>query len=258
DLVMSMTMSAFWGISWYIALELNMRLFYLFKRRRGLYFWSCVVCSWGLILNPIAIMLADFMVIRNPAVSIPLVYVSWWLLTIPFSLVMYSRLHLIMSDNRRVLNAVLYMIIFTTVFISIPSMIMGPWSQQPTPSGRKIFPVYNVWLKIENVTWPLQEAIIGIIYIIYTHRHLRTLPLFSNRHSSSSSLSLSKKVMHHLIATNILIIILDVTVMAIVYANLFYLGGNMKPAVYAVKLRIEFSILNQLVEMARARNSPFS
>jgi hypothetical protein len=32
---MSMTMAAFSGIAWYIAIELNIRLFYLFKRRKG-------------------------------------------------------------------------------------------------------------------------------------------------------------------------------------------------------------------------------
>jgi len=35
DLPMSMTMAAFSGIAWYIAIELNIRLFYLFKRRKG-------------------------------------------------------------------------------------------------------------------------------------------------------------------------------------------------------------------------------
>jgi hypothetical protein len=35
NLPMSMTMAAFSGIAWYIAIELNMRLFYLFKRHKG-------------------------------------------------------------------------------------------------------------------------------------------------------------------------------------------------------------------------------
>ena len=35
NLPMSMTMAAFSGIAWYIAIELNIRLFYLFKRHKG-------------------------------------------------------------------------------------------------------------------------------------------------------------------------------------------------------------------------------
>ena len=62
--------------------------------------------------------------------------------------------------------------------------------------------------------------------------------------------------MHHLIATNILIIVLDIALLAIVYAEMWYLQGNMKPAVYGIKLRIEFSILNRLVSMTQAGRNP--
>ncbi|KAF2262559.1 hypothetical protein CC78DRAFT_561255 [Lojkania enalia] len=250
DLPMSMTMAAFWAVAWYIAVELNIRLFYLFRHRKGLYFWSCALCTWGLILHPLAIMLADFMVIKDPRVSVPLIYLSWWLMTIPFSLVMYSRLNLIMSSHKYILRGVLCMIIFTTLCVSIPSMVLGPWSQQPTPSGIRLASIYSIWLRIENATWFVQETIISLIYIIYTYKHLKDLPLFSSY--SSSTIAGSKQVMHHLIATNIIIIVLDIALMSIVYAGLFYLGGSFKPAVYGVKLRIEFSILNRLVEMEEA------
>ncbi|KAF2120344.1 hypothetical protein BDV96DRAFT_674664 [Lophiotrema nucula] len=258
---MSMTMAAFSGIAWYIAIELNVRLFYLFKRRKGIYFWSCAICSWGILLHPLAIILADFQVILDTRVSIPFIYLSWWLMTIPFSAVMYSRLHLIMA-NWKHLRWVLYLILFTTLFVSVPSMVMGPMSQQPTPAGKRVVPIYSIWVKIENATWQVQETIISTLYIIYTHKHLRDTPLFSDKTSRPSTRSSTHhrrhQVMHHLIATNILIIALDITLIGIVYANLFYLGGSMKPAVYGIKLRVEFSILNRLVAMAQASRLPLS
>lgn len=61
--------------------------------------------------------------------------------------------------------------------------------------------------------------------------------------------------MHHLIATNLLIIALDIALLGIQYAGMFYLGGAFKPAVYGVKLRIEFSILNKLVSMTKERGA---
>jgi hypothetical protein len=64
--------------------------------------------------------------------------------------------------------------------------------------------------------------------------------------------------MYHLILTNILIIALDIVLLGIQYAGLFYLGGSMKPAVYGIKLKIEFSILNRLKAIAKSRQSPFS
>jgi hypothetical protein len=93
----------------------------------GVYFWSCALCSWGILVHPLAILLADFMVIADTRVSIPLIYVTWWIMTMAFSVVMWSRLHLIMPNTRH-LRWVLYMIIFTTVCISIPSMVIGPMS----------------------------------------------------------------------------------------------------------------------------------
>src|SRR5262245_28541853 len=67
------------------------------------------------------------MVIKDTRVSIPLIYITWWIMTIAFSVVMWSRLHLIMP-NTKYLRWVLYMIIFTTLCISIPSMVIGPMS----------------------------------------------------------------------------------------------------------------------------------
>ena len=64
-------------------------------------------------------------------------------------------------------------------------------------------------------------------------------------------------MMRHLILTNILIIVLEIPLLTIQYLGMFYLGGSFKPLVYGVKLRIEFSILNRLVSMTRARGSAF-
>jgi hypothetical protein len=124
DLPMSMTMAAFTGVAWYICIELNLRLFMLFKRRKGLYFWSCALCSWGVILQPLTIMMTDFGVWTDLKVSIPLIYLSWWIMVIPQSLVLYSRLFLVVRNPRH-LKWVLYLIIFTAIVFSIPTIIIG-------------------------------------------------------------------------------------------------------------------------------------
>ena len=55
----SMAASAFLGIAWFICIELNIRL--LYRATRGsLYFWSCLLCSWGLVVHGISIVLANF------------------------------------------------------------------------------------------------------------------------------------------------------------------------------------------------------
>jgi hypothetical protein len=52
--------------------------------------------------------------------------------------------------------------------------------------------------------------------------------------------------LRNLIAVNVLIIILDCSVMGLCFSGYFFLQGFYKVAVYAVKLRTEFVILNQL------------
>lgn len=96
DLPMAMTMSAFAGISCYIGVEINISLFMRFKRRRGLYFWSCALCSWGVILQSLFIILADFGVWTDLKGSITMIYLTWLIMVVPQSWVLYSRLHLIM------------------------------------------------------------------------------------------------------------------------------------------------------------------
>lgn len=133
---MSMTMAAFTGVSWYICIELNLRLFMLFKRRKGLYFWSCVLGSWGLFLQPLTIMMTDFGVWTDLKVSIPLIYLSWWIMVIPQSFVLYSRLHLVMR-NLQHLKWVLYLIIFTAIVFSIPTIIIGVLAVSCPPNPTK-------------------------------------------------------------------------------------------------------------------------
>jgi hypothetical protein len=67
-----------------------------FKKRRGLYFWSCALSSWGVILQPVFIILADFGVWTDLRGSITMIYLTWFIMVVPQSWVLYSRLHLIM------------------------------------------------------------------------------------------------------------------------------------------------------------------
>ncbi|KAL4863862.1 hypothetical protein BDV12DRAFT_201656 [Aspergillus spectabilis] len=60
DFPTSMMIATFAGISWCIRAEINTSLFLLFKRRRGLYFFSCTLCSCSVILQPLFTILANF------------------------------------------------------------------------------------------------------------------------------------------------------------------------------------------------------
>lgn len=132
DLPMSMVIAAFTGISWYIGVEINISLFLLFKRRRCLYFWSCALSSWGVILQPVFIILADFGVWTDLVPSIVMIYLTWFIMVVPQSWVLYSRLHLLVR-NTAILRAIKYILIFNSIMFSVPTVVIGtiavsaPW-----------------------------------------------------------------------------------------------------------------------------------
>jgi hypothetical protein len=60
--------------------------------------------------------------------------------------------------------------------------------------------------------------------------------------------------MMHLIGVNCLVITLDITILALEYAGLYDIQTSYKALVYGAKLKLEFSILNRLVELTTARS----
>lgn len=124
DLRMSMIIAAFTGISWFIGAEINTSLFLVFKRRRGLYFWSAALASWGVVLQPLFIVLADFGIWTDLKGSITMIYLTWFIMVVPQSWLLYSRLHL-MASHATMLRWIKFILIFTSIVFSVPTIIMG-------------------------------------------------------------------------------------------------------------------------------------
>ena len=124
DLPMSMTIAAFSGISWYIGAEINTSLFILFKRRNGLYFWSCALASWGIILQPLFIILADYGLWTNLKGGIICIYLTWMIMVVPQSWLLYSRLHLIVH-NDAMLKWLRVLLTFTSIVFVVPTIVIG-------------------------------------------------------------------------------------------------------------------------------------
>ena len=108
-----------------------------------------------------------------------------------------------------------------------------------------------VWDKIQVAVFFIQETIIGLLYIRATARHLKNMSLLG------TDRKISRRVLHHLIQVNVFIIVLDCSLIGLCYSGYFFLQGFYKVAVYAIKLRTEFSILNQLrTSLSNASSSP--
>lgn len=97
-----------------------------------------------------------------------------------------------------------------------------------------------IWDKIQLAAFFLQETFIGILYIRSTSAHLKNMTLLG------SSPRTTQRNLRHLIEVNIFIIVLDCSLIGLCYSGFFFLQGFYKVGIYAVKLRTEFTILNQL------------
>ena len=76
-----LAMSAFTAIALWNVLELNISIFMTFKKRRGLYFWALLVCSWGIVGHAVSLVL-KFFTNYNPFGVCTLLALGWWSMVI--------------------------------------------------------------------------------------------------------------------------------------------------------------------------------
>jgi hypothetical protein len=238
-LPVEMILSAFAGITWYLCIELNVRIFRVFRRYRGLYFWSIFLSSWGTFFEAIFALIKFFQVVQNNFITGAFILIFWCLMVSGQSLVLYSRLHLVVQDGRKI-KWVLYMIIFDAIVLHIPIIVLAFLSN--SSMSAEFSSAYSIYDRVEMTVFSAQEFIISSLYVFETYKLLKSNIVFRKKRT--------RQVMRDLIYINILIVILDLTLLALEYANLFMIQGICKTTVYAIKLRMEFPILNQLKKIA--------
>jgi hypothetical protein len=103
--------------------------------------------------------------------------------------------------------------------------------------------------KIQVTGFCIQEFIISGLYVYATKQILKPGEAFQKKRF--------RRVMRHLIYVNILVILMDITLLCTEYANLYDIQITFKGTLYSVKLRLEFAILNQLRSIVRPSGSSY-
>ncbi|EXK24864.1 hypothetical protein FOMG_18445 [Fusarium oxysporum f. sp. melonis 26406] len=235
--------AVFISIAFYNVLELNAYIFGSFKKRSGLYFWSLVVATWGIAFNGTGYLVRHFSPSAQRYLYSTVILIGWCTMITGQSVVLYSRLHIVMHNQRR-LRMVLIMIIADAIWLHLPVIILvyGVGSPNPEPFQKP----YEIFEKIQLSVFFVQELIISGLYVWETSKRLRLEKSIGN--------TKTRMVLNHLLVVNVLVILLDVSILALEFANLFNIQTAWKPLVYSVKLKLEFSVLNRLVELTRGRN----
>jgi hypothetical protein len=237
------TIIVFIALASYNAIELNVIIFSFFKRRRGLYFWSFLAATNGIIPPNIGFLLKNILNSHNFGLYATLVSVGWVPMVTGQSLVLYSRLHLIFR-NPFWLRMVLIMILTNAFVLHVPTIILM-YGANSSPNNSWAYP-YDIYEKVQVTMFCLQEFIISAIYV-------KTCYSFFDAENSLYGDAI-RKMHHHLLLVNVVVILLDLPILALEYTGFYDLQPAYKAFVYSVKLKIEFRILNELVDMTHAQN----
>ncbi|KAH7129794.1 hypothetical protein B0J13DRAFT_678865 [Dactylonectria estremocensis] len=245
--VVAVVICVFISIAYYNVLELNAYIFTSFKKRNGLYFWSFLIATWGIAFNGTGYLLKHLAITTQANLYATLILIGWCTMITGQSVVLYSRLHIVMHNQRR-LRMILYMIIGNAIWLHLPIIVLVYGSNSGNP-GPFVTP-YNVYEKIQLSVFFVQELIISGFYVWETTKRLRLEKSVGNMRT--------RVVMNHLVYVNILVVLLDITILALEFANLYDIQTAWKPLVYSIKLKLEFSILNRLVELTRGSRNDSS
>jgi hypothetical protein len=118
---------------------------------------------------------------------------------------------------------------------------------------------YSIIEKTQMVGFFVQEVILSAIYI---KEAIRMLKLSEAIHDDTQSFddgtgqghvrnSHVRKTMYQLLAINIIIIVMDLALLGVEFANLYLIETTLKGVVYSIKLKLEFAVLGKLVQFVR-------
>lgn len=227
-----------------MTVELTVWVFYLFRRWSGLYFWSVLITTWGVTLHAVGFVLKVFVPSCNYILAMVIAEVGWIGMVSGFAMVMYSRLNLIgfVMQNRYVLRLALAMIVvnglvFHTSTITIFAIGIA------NPSADYLSSM-NAIERVQIIVFTVQEIVLSALYIYGTFQMAQHS--FNNR---------VRKTITYLIIIQVGAILLDVLIAALDFLDYYILKSFIHSFVYALKLQLEFVILNEFREVL-ARQAP--
>lgn len=240
----------FISMALYNVAELAFIISATFKRRSGNYFWFFVLATFFIVPYSVGFLCKYLDVLpswpQSVYVWVSLSFTGWCGMVLFQSLVLWSRLHLVMHSPRR-LRAVLWMIIVDAVICDVPVsvLVFGSSSSNPEP----FVAAYAAFESVQVTLFALQEFVISAIYIVETAKILR----LERESGATFDLPARRRVLTHLICVSVIVILLDLPTLVLQYCDQYAIQTTYKAFAYSVKLKLEFSILNRLIDVTRFR-----
>jgi hypothetical protein len=176
---------------------------------------------------------------RHISTASALLNVGWVLFTPSFSLALYSRLHLL-QPSQRFLKGIKLLIIVNSALFIIPTVVVTTLLSLNQSSTR--FRVAFIVTKTE-VIFTVQEAIITTAYVYLFIRFTK-----GRRDEPRTKLTLWL-----LLSAEMLVLATDIVLNVLLYTESFLARQMITAFTQALKLRIEFIVLNSLVDYSQSK-----
>lgn len=225
-----------------MSIELLLLVYITFKRHTGIYFWSIILTTLGIILQTTGYILKSF---DNswPVVLVVIICKVGWVANVTgFSIVLWSRLHLVVR-NPRILKWLLVVILVDGLVCHTPVVVFefGLMTRRHDTYYRPM----QIMERIQQTVFTLQECVMSCLYIYHTRKFLKIGYPMQTR-----------KVIGLLLLVQLLVMALDAVLTLFDYTDKFTLKCTLHPLVYAIKLKLEFIVLNQLQSLVKRGLTP--
>lgn len=233
--------AGFLAVALYNSIELLFLIFHTFRRYRSLYFWSLILCTFfGVFLGALYYICFYFKLIRNGWFDWAASSFVYIFLITGESLVLYSRLHLVVF-NRRFLRALLITIIINCTVFEIATIITVMGSNFRPPTNRPWLEAYGVVEKLQVTLFAVQETVLSSFYIFFTTKILTASP---------TEEKVKINLPFELLAINVFMIIMNTGIIVIEFCNLYVVQITIKVMIYSIKLKLEFAVLGRSITEA--------
>lgn len=238
-------MTAFTAIAWYNALELLILIFIVFKRYSGLYFWAIFITTLSIVPYQAGAFTKQNKLMSPGWEMLPVFLTTFgWIIMVPGqSLVLYSRLHIV-TQNDKLLKLTLRMIIFNAVVLCVPTAVLIFGSNSHAKAH--YLGAYAAYEKVQMTMFTLQEFFISGVYIYEVRKTLKLVMEGGTR-----------KMLLQLGMINFIIILLDIALLAVEFANFYQIETTLKGMIYSIKLKIEFGVLSNLVDVVTDKHERY-
>ncbi|KAJ5081311.1 hypothetical protein NUU61_009575 [Penicillium alfredii] len=248
--VLQMILVTFIGLSCYNVAELVVLVLSTFRRWHGLYFWS-LLASGCIGVVPYSIgFLMKFFTGTDSVLSVTVLTVGWWTMVTGQSIVLYSRLHLVLRDERA-LRRVFCLIVANVFLLHIPTTILTYGANIVHGGEAAWIDGYNIMEKIQLTGFTIQESLLSTLYVIETAKLLRLGADVASRPDA-------RTILYQLLGINCTIIAMDLLLLGLEYANLYAVQITLKGFIYSLKLKLEFAVLGRLVDIIQGSRHPVS